>query len=169
MYYGLKQGQITPNIENKYALKLIYLVAPCSKITNTVLFLKRILHHFSAFCYFVLVMSDCPKVHFVALRFILAEFFFLLTFVFPFHKLNREVDFGPQRNGIHWYVSRSMSDPHCNTRVWLCQVNFHSLAETITRNILLKIRIYCWGCLISVRALSNYFFNVREASDFILS
>ena len=27
MYYGLKQGQITPYIENKYVLKLIHLVA----------------------------------------------------------------------------------------------------------------------------------------------
>ena len=49
MYYGLKQGQITQNIDNRYVLKLIYLVAQCSKITNTVLFLKRILHHFSRF------------------------------------------------------------------------------------------------------------------------
>ena len=49
MYYGLKQGQITPNIENKYVLKFIYSVVHCSKITNTVLFLKRILHHFPAF------------------------------------------------------------------------------------------------------------------------
>ena len=40
MYYGLKQGQITPNIENKYVLKRIHLVAQCSKVTNTVLFLK---------------------------------------------------------------------------------------------------------------------------------
>ena len=70
MYYGLKQGQITPNIENKYVLKLIHLVAQYSKITNTVLFLIRILHHFSAFCCFLLVTSECPKVHFVALRFI---------------------------------------------------------------------------------------------------
>ena len=69
MYYGLKQGQITPNIENKYVLKFIYSVVHCSKITNTVLFLKRILHHFPAFCCFLLVMSECPKVHFVALRF----------------------------------------------------------------------------------------------------
>ena len=69
MYYGLKHGQITPNIENKFVLKLIHLVAQCSKITNTVLFLKRILHHFPAFCCFLLVMSECPKVHFVALRF----------------------------------------------------------------------------------------------------
>ena len=70
MYYGIKQGQITPNIENKYVLKLINLVAQCSKITNTVTVL-RILHHFSAFCCFLLVLSECPKVHFVALRFIL--------------------------------------------------------------------------------------------------
>ena len=70
MYFGLKQGQITPNIENKYILKLIHLAAKCSKITNTVLFLNCILYHFSAFCCFVLVMSECPKVHFVALRFI---------------------------------------------------------------------------------------------------
>ena len=71
MYCGLKQGQITPNIENKYVLKLIHFVAQCPKITNTVLFLKRILNHFSASCCFLLVMSECPKVHFVALRFIL--------------------------------------------------------------------------------------------------
>ena len=70
MYYGLKQGQITPNIENKYVLKLIHLVAQCSKVTNTVLFLKRIFHQFCAFCCLLLVMSECPKVHFVALRFI---------------------------------------------------------------------------------------------------
>ena len=70
MYYGLKQGQITPNIENKYVLKLIHLVAQCSKVTNTALFLKRIFHQFSAFCCLLLVMSECPKVHFVALRFI---------------------------------------------------------------------------------------------------
>ena len=49
MYYGLKQGQITPNIETKYVLKFIRLVAQCSKITHTVLFLKRMLHHFPAF------------------------------------------------------------------------------------------------------------------------
>ena len=70
MYCGLKQGQITPNIENKYVLKLIHFVAQCPKIANTVLFLKRILYHFSASCCFLLVMSECPKVHFVALRFI---------------------------------------------------------------------------------------------------
>ena len=70
MYYGLKQGQITPNFEEYYVLKLIHLVVQCSKITNTVLFLKRILHHFFAFCCFLLVMSECPKVHFVALGFI---------------------------------------------------------------------------------------------------
>ena len=69
MYYGLKQGQITPNNENKCVLKLIHLVAQYSKIRNTVLFLKRILHHFPAFCCFLLEMSECPKVHFVALRF----------------------------------------------------------------------------------------------------
>ena len=41
VYYVLKQGQIhvTQNIDNKYVLKLIHLVAQCSKITNTVLFL----------------------------------------------------------------------------------------------------------------------------------
>ena len=70
MYCGLKQGQITPNIENKHVLKLIRLIAQCSQITNIVLFLKRIFHHFSAFCCFLLVMSECPKVHFVASRFI---------------------------------------------------------------------------------------------------
>ena len=41
MYQGLKQGQITPNIENKYVLKFIHLEAQCSKIINTVLFQKR--------------------------------------------------------------------------------------------------------------------------------
>ena len=70
MNYELKQGQITPNIDYKYILKLIHLVAQCSKIINTVLFLKLILHHFSAFRCFLLVMLECPKVHFVALRFI---------------------------------------------------------------------------------------------------
>ena len=40
MLFGPKQGQIIPNIENKYVLKLIHLVALCSKITNTVLFLN---------------------------------------------------------------------------------------------------------------------------------
>ena len=70
MYCWLNQGQITPNVENKYVLKLIHFVAQCSKIINTVLFLKHILHHFSASCCFLLVMSECPKVHFVALRFI---------------------------------------------------------------------------------------------------
>ena len=49
MYYWLKQGQITPNIEDKYALKLIQLAAQCSMITNTVLFLKRIFHIFFLF------------------------------------------------------------------------------------------------------------------------
>ena len=70
MYYGLKQGQLTPYIANKYVLKLIHLVAHCSNITNTMLLVKRILHHFSTFCRFLLVMSECSKVHFVALRFI---------------------------------------------------------------------------------------------------
>ena len=69
MYYGLKQGQITPNIENRYVLNLTHLVAQCSKVTNTVLFLKRIFHQFSAFCCLLLVISERPKVHFVALRF----------------------------------------------------------------------------------------------------
>ena len=70
MYYGLKQGQITQNIGNRYVSKLIHLVAQCTKMINSVLFLKRILHHFPTFCCFLLVMSECPKVHFVALRFI---------------------------------------------------------------------------------------------------
>ena len=55
MYYVLKQGQITPNIENEYVLKLIHFVAQYSKITNTVLFLIRILHHFFRF----LLLSTC--------------------------------------------------------------------------------------------------------------
>ena len=42
MNYGLKQGQITANIENKDVLKLIQLIVQCSKITNTVLVLKHI-------------------------------------------------------------------------------------------------------------------------------
>ena len=50
--YGLKQGQITPNIGNKYVLKLIYFAVQCSKITNTVLFLKHKLHDFLAFLQF---------------------------------------------------------------------------------------------------------------------
>ena len=33
MYYGLKQGQITSNVENKYVLKLTHLVVHRSKIT----------------------------------------------------------------------------------------------------------------------------------------
>ena len=74
VYYGLNQGQITQNIENKYVLKLIHLVAHCSKITNTVLFLKHILHDFSAFCRCLLIKSECPKVHFVALRFICTKY-----------------------------------------------------------------------------------------------
>ena len=44
-----KQGQITPNIENKYVLKLIHEVAQCSNITNTVLFLKHVFYDFSTF------------------------------------------------------------------------------------------------------------------------
>ena len=78
MYYGLKQGQITPNIENKYVLKFIHLVTQCSKVTNTVLFLKHIFHQFSAFCCLLLVMSECPKVHFVALRFIYDKPYYLV-------------------------------------------------------------------------------------------
>ena len=65
-----KQGQITANIENQYVLKLINSVAKCSKITNTLLFINRIWHDFSAICSFLKVMSECPKVHFVALPFI---------------------------------------------------------------------------------------------------
>ena len=89
MYYGLKQGQITPNIENKYVLKFIYSVVHCSKITNTVLFLKRILHHFPAFCCFLLVMSECPKVHFVALRF--KYLFFVINLGDPLSSLNLKI------------------------------------------------------------------------------
>ena len=33
-----KQGQIIPNIEYKYGLKLIYSIAQCSMITNTAYF-----------------------------------------------------------------------------------------------------------------------------------
>ena len=77
MYYGLKQGQLTPYIENKYVLRLMRLVAQCSNITNTVLhvFLKRILHHFFHILPLSLVMSECPKVHFVMLRFIYVIYF----------------------------------------------------------------------------------------------
>ena len=49
MYYGQKQGQTTLIIENKYVFKLIYLVAQCTKCTNTMLFLKHIVHDFSTF------------------------------------------------------------------------------------------------------------------------
>ena len=35
VYYGLKQGKITQNIDNKFVSKLINLVAKCSKITYT--------------------------------------------------------------------------------------------------------------------------------------
>ena len=52
MNYGLKQGQITPNTENKNVLKPIYFVVQCSKITNTLLFLKHKLHDFPAFLQF---------------------------------------------------------------------------------------------------------------------
>ena len=40
----LKQGQRTSNIENIYVLKPIHSIAQCSMITNTVSFLKHILH-----------------------------------------------------------------------------------------------------------------------------
>ena len=77
--YGLKQGQITPNIGNKYVLKLIYFAVQCSKITNTVLFLKHKLHDFLAFLQFfksnvrmsegtfchVEVQMFCPFAHFL--------------------------------------------------------------------------------------------------------
>ena len=54
VYYGLKQGQITPNIEHiyMYVLKLSYSIAQCSMIANTVSFLKHILHDFPAFWQF---------------------------------------------------------------------------------------------------------------------
>ena len=42
VYNGFKQGQITPNIEHLTLLKHIYLVAQCSKIIDTVLFLNHI-------------------------------------------------------------------------------------------------------------------------------
>ena len=48
----LKQGQITPNIEKLYILKIIYSVAQCSKITNTVLFINHIAYDFPAFVQF---------------------------------------------------------------------------------------------------------------------
>ena len=51
-YNVLKQGQITSNIENKYALKLINMVAQCSKIINIVLLLNHVLHDFCAFSTF---------------------------------------------------------------------------------------------------------------------
>ena len=44
MYYGLQQGQITQNIDNRYVLKLIHLVAQCSKITNTLYSVISITH-----------------------------------------------------------------------------------------------------------------------------
>ena len=49
VHYGLIQGQITLNNENKHVFKLIHLVAKCSKVTNTMLLLKCILHNFSIF------------------------------------------------------------------------------------------------------------------------
>ena len=49
VYNGFKQGQITPNIEHLTLLKHIYLVAQCSKIIDTVLFLDHIFYDFSAF------------------------------------------------------------------------------------------------------------------------
>ena len=91
MYYGLKQGQINPNIENKYVLKLIYLVAQCSKITNTVLFLKGILHHFSAFCCFLLVIVRMSEGTFCRVEvqiIMLGNFFFLFFFFFGFYLFN---------------------------------------------------------------------------------
>ena len=69
MYYGLKQGQITPNIE-KECFKANSFGSPESNYSKYSAFLKRILHQFSAFCCLLPVMSECPKVHFVALRFI---------------------------------------------------------------------------------------------------
>ena len=47
MYCGLKQGQITPNIENKYVLKLIHFVAQCPKITYSVVSKTYITSFFS--------------------------------------------------------------------------------------------------------------------------
>ena len=70
-------------MENKFVLKLIHLVAQCSKITNTVLLLKNLLHIFSAFCRFLLVMSECTKVHFVTLRFI-SLFPIIIAIYFPY-------------------------------------------------------------------------------------
>ena len=71
MYYGLKQGQITQNIDNKYVLKIIHLVAQCSKISVIQSYFYNAYYiFFPAFCYFLLVIVECPKVHYVALRFI---------------------------------------------------------------------------------------------------
>ena len=49
MYYWLKQGQITLNIEDKYALTPIQLVAQCSKITNTSVISKTYISYFFHF------------------------------------------------------------------------------------------------------------------------
>ena len=46
------QGQITPNLENKHVLKPIYFVAQCLNTRSKVLFLKHVLHNFSAFVQF---------------------------------------------------------------------------------------------------------------------
>ena len=103
MYYGLKQGQITQNVDNKYVFKLIHLVAQCSKITKTMLFLLRGLHHFSAFCCFLLVMSECSKVHYVALGFIYINGSGQMTKMATLknlHLRNRSTDFNET-----WYVA----------------------------------------------------------------
>ena len=60
MHCGLKQGKI---ILKLFLNKLIHWVAQCSKIIKTVLFLKPF---FTFFCCFILVMSECPNVGFVA-------------------------------------------------------------------------------------------------------
>ena len=48
----LNKGNNSIFIRNRYVLKLIYSIAHCSKITNTVAFTKHRSHDFSAFVQF---------------------------------------------------------------------------------------------------------------------
>ena len=51
---SIKQRQ-TPQFENKFVLQLIYLVAQCSEITKTELFLEHIYHDFMHLCSLLLL------------------------------------------------------------------------------------------------------------------
>ena len=64
IYNGPRQGQITPSIQIN-VLKLIQL----KDYNYSDIFKTFILHDFSSFCSFLLVMTECPKVHLVTLRF----------------------------------------------------------------------------------------------------